>query len=243
MARLNHSELKALSGALLELYAPGPYTDLPARMFTTLHRCLSFDFLGYYEISDNQNQRSVIYPEYPFDNRIFEAYLHQHPTWNGIVSGRLESSVKISDFVSRAGWQRTDLYNYIFRPQGQNHQLAFITLGELPQLGVALNRSTRDFSEEERSVLDLLKPHLSQALTASKLSSCFSHAAESNGQAWIVTDSTGRILFETGKAIDLLKEYFGHNGSLPTQVRDWLKRRASGLVNNVPALKLHDFSI
>ncbi len=165
---------------------------------------------------------SVIYPEYPFDNRIFEAYLHQHPTWNGIVSGRLKSSVKISDFVSRAGWQRTDLYNYIFRPQGQNHQLAFITLGELPQLGVALNRSTRDFSEEERSVLDLLKPHLSQALTASKLSSCFSHAAESNGQAWIVTDSTGRILFETGKAIDLLKEYFGHNGSLPTQVRDWL---------------------
>jgi DNA-binding CsgD family transcriptional regulator len=185
----------------------------------------------------------VIYPEYPFDNRIFEAYLHQHPTWNGIVSGRLESSVKISDFVSRAGWQRTDLYNYIFRPQGQNHQLAFITLGELPQLGVALNRSTRDFSEEERSVLDLLKPHLSQALTASKLSSCLSDAAESNGQAWIVTDSTGRILFETGKGIDLLKEYFGHNGSLPTQVRDWLKRRASGLVNNVPALKLQDFSI
>jgi DNA-binding CsgD family transcriptional regulator len=31
MARLNHSELRALSGALPERYAPGPYTDLPAR--------------------------------------------------------------------------------------------------------------------------------------------------------------------------------------------------------------------
>jgi hypothetical protein len=45
MARLSHFELKALSGALLELYAPGPYTDLPARVCTTLRRCLSFDSL------------------------------------------------------------------------------------------------------------------------------------------------------------------------------------------------------
>jgi hypothetical protein len=143
----------------------------------------------------------VIYPEYHFDNRIFEAYLHQHPTWNGIVRDRLESSVKISDFVSRDGWQRTDLYNYIFRPQGQNHQLAFITFGEFPQLGVALNRSTCDFSEEERSLLDLFKPHLSRTLTASKLFSYYSDAAEGNGQAWIVANDAGRILFETGKAM------------------------------------------
>jgi DNA-binding CsgD family transcriptional regulator len=243
MPRLRHLELRTLSEALLELYSPGRNADLPARMFTTLRRCLSFDLLGYHEITDNQNQRSVSYPEYPFDIRIFEAYLHQHPTWNGVVRDRLESSVRISDFVSRDKWQRTDLYNHIFRPQGLNHQLAFITFNEFPQLGVALNRSTRDFSEEERSVLDLLKPHLSQALTASKLFSYYSDAAEGNGQAWIVANSAGRILFETGKAIDLLKEYFGHNGSLPTQVRDWLKRRASGLVDNVLTSKLQDFSI
>jgi hypothetical protein len=59
--------------------------------------------------------------------------------------------------------------------------------------------------------LDLLKPHLSQALTTSKLFSYYSEAAEDNGQAWIVVDSAGRIVFETGKAIGLLKEYFGHN--------------------------------
>jgi hypothetical protein len=64
MARLNHSELKALSGALLELYAPGPYTDLPARMFTTLRRCLSFDFFDYHEVVNNfENKRVVAYPD------------------------------------------------------------------------------------------------------------------------------------------------------------------------------------
>jgi hypothetical protein len=214
MPRLRQLELRTLSEALLELYSPGPNADLPVRMYATLQRCLSFDFLGYHEITDNQNQRSVGYPEFPFDIRIFEAYLHQHPSWNGVVRDRLESSVRISDFVSRDKWQRTDLYNHIFRPQGLDHQLAFITFSEFPQLGVALNRSRRDFSEEERSILDLLKPHLSQALTASKLISYYSDAAERNGQAWIVANSAGRILFETGKAVDLLKEYFGHNGSL-----------------------------
>jgi hypothetical protein len=193
MPRLGHLELRTLSEALLELYSPGPNADLPARMCRTLRRCLSFDFLGYHEIVDNyQNSRAVTYPEFNPDMQAFTAYLHQHPTWNGVIRDRLESSVKISDFVSRDEWQRTDLYNHIFRPRGQNHQLAFITLGETPQLGVALNRSTRDFSEEERSVLDLLKPHLFQALTASRLFSYYSDAAEGNGQAWIVANSAGR---------------------------------------------------
>ena len=243
MPRLRHFELTALSEALLELHSPGPHADFPARVSAILRRSLSFDCLAYHEIVDNQNQRAIFCPEIPFDAQIFETYLDQHPTWNAFTKDHVESCVKISDFMSRDNWERTDLYNHIFRPLTFHHQLAFITLGELPQLGIALNRSRRDFSEEERTVLDLLKPHLSQALTASKLFSYYSDAAEGNGQAWIVANRAGRIFFETGKAVDLLKEYFGHNGSLPTQVRDWLKRRASGPVDNVLASKLQDFSI
>jgi hypothetical protein len=33
-----------------------------------------------------------------------------------------------------------------------------------------------------------------------------SDAAEGNGQAWIVANSAGQIWFETGKAVDWLKE-------------------------------------
>jgi hypothetical protein len=244
MPRLRHLELRALSEALLELYSPGPNADLPERFFNILRRCFEFDYFAYHEISDDYHPtRNITYPEYGLDVKALEAYLHQHFTWNAFAVDRRESPVKISDFATLAQWQRTDLYNHIFRPRGQNHQLAFITLGHQPQLGIALNRSTLDFSEEERSLSGLLKPHLDQAFRASRLFSYLSDATESNGQEWIVADSSGRILFETGKAIDLLKEYFGHNGSLPTQVRDWLKRRASGLVDNDPPPKLKEFSI
>jgi DNA-binding CsgD family transcriptional regulator len=243
MARLKHSELRTLSQALLELYASRPGSDLSERFFTIVRRCFTFDYFAYHEISDDLPKRNITYPEYGLDVRALEAYLHQHFTWNAFVVNRVESPVKISDFATLAQWQRTDLYNHIFRPRGQNHQLAFITLGRQPQLGIALNRSRLDFSEEERSLLGLLQPHLDQAFRAGRLFSYLSDAAEGNGQAWIVANSAGRILFETGKAIELLKEYFGHNGSLPAQVRDWLKRRASTLADNVVALKLQDFSI
>jgi DNA-binding CsgD family transcriptional regulator len=245
MARLRHSELKVLSEALLELYKPGPNSNLPERFFTILRRCFAFDYFAYHEIIDDyQPNRNVIYPEYRLDVKALEAYFHQHLTWNACVVDRVGSPVKISDFATIAQWQRTDLYNYIFRPYGQNHQLAFITQGSQPQLGIALNRSTLDFSEEERSLLGLLKPHLDQAFRGSRLFTYLSDAAESRGQAWIVADGSGRILFETGKAVHWLVEYFGHNGSLPTPIRDWLKRRASGLKDtNGLALTLQDFSV
>jgi len=112
------------------------------------------------------------------------------------------------------------------------------------RLGVTLNRRRSDFSEEERWTLNLLKPHFSQAFIASRLFSYYSDAAESNGRAWLIVDSSGLILFETRKAVDWLTEYFGQNGSLPPQLRDWLKRRAQSLTNcNGRNLTLKEFSI
>jgi hypothetical protein len=108
---------------------------------------------------------------------------------------------------------------------------------------LALNRTKRDFTEEERALFDLLIPHLLQVFQTSQLFSRLSDVAETSREAWLVANSTGRILFETGKAVDWLVEYFG-NGSLPAQIRDWLKRRASGFNDsNGLASSLQDFSI
>jgi DNA-binding CsgD family transcriptional regulator len=78
----------------------------------------------------------------------------------------------------------------------------------------------------------------------SQLLSWLSEVAEANDQAWLFVDSKWRILFETGQAANWLTEYFGHNGSLPGQLRDWLKRRALAHKGNDGfALTLQDFSI
>ena len=72
---------------------------------------------------------------------------------------------------------------------------------------------------------------------ASYILSWLSEVVEANDQAWLLVDSQCRILFETRQAVHWLIKYFGQNGSLPAQLRDWLKRHVLGL-NNSNALVL-----
>jgi DNA-binding CsgD family transcriptional regulator len=176
----------------------------------------------------------------------FAAYQDQHPNWNAVIRNDINTPVKISDFVSDVEWKRTDLYNHIFRPIEADYQLGCITHGQAPSLGLALNRPLRDFSEEERTILQLLMPHLPQAFAANRLISDFSDAADIGAEGYLVVEETGRIRFSTTKAIAWLQEYFsrGQGTSLPSQVWDWLrKRREQALDSQCSIAPLQDFSI
>jgi hypothetical protein len=59
MVRLEHRDLKAVSEALLILYAPGPVIDFPDRVYAALSRCLSFEFLAYHEDVDGYQSMRV----------------------------------------------------------------------------------------------------------------------------------------------------------------------------------------
>jgi hypothetical protein len=152
MPRLKHAELQALSNTLLELYSPGPLADLPARIFAALERHVSCEHRCYHEFSDQiavAHKSSV-----QIDTATFNHYADQHPTMEAIIRDQIRSVAKIFDFKTLSQWQRTDLYNLCFRPEGlnhQNHQLGYLALNEGPRLGIALNRTKRDFSEEERA--------------------------------------------------------------------------------------------
>jgi DNA-binding CsgD family transcriptional regulator len=82
-----------------------------------------------------------------------------------------------------------------------------------------------------------------QVFEAGQILSWLSEVVEANDQAWLLVDSQCRILFETRLAVRWLIKYFGHNGSLPDQLRDWLKRHVSGLRNSNPSVLASHFSI
>jgi DNA-binding CsgD family transcriptional regulator len=86
-------------------------------------------------------------------------------------TGDLRSITKISDFYSARQWHGTDIYNDLYRPLGLEHELMLcLPDASLQTAGTA--RSMRlcflrgrgpDFSERDRAVLTLLRPHLHQA--------------------------------------------------------------------------------
>jgi DNA-binding CsgD family transcriptional regulator len=71
---------------------------------------------------------------------------------------------RFSDVVSQAELHELDLYRKLYGPIGLEHQIAFTLPARSEQiLGVALSRREHDFSDSERELLQLARPHLIQA--------------------------------------------------------------------------------
>ncbi len=86
-------------------------------------------------------------------------------------TGDLRSVVKISDFYSTRQWRSTGMYADVYQPQGIRHELQ-LCLPEPPGPSRAPGRTVRlyffrnggpDFSERDRALLTLIRPHLHEA--------------------------------------------------------------------------------
>jgi DNA-binding CsgD family transcriptional regulator len=86
-------------------------------------------------------------------------------------TGDLRTVVKIADFHSVRQWRSTGMYADVYRPQGIEHELQ-LCLPEPPGPSRGSGRTVRlylfrccgpDFSERDRALLTLIRPHLHQA--------------------------------------------------------------------------------
>jgi DNA-binding CsgD family transcriptional regulator len=85
--------------------------------------------------------------------------------------GDLRSIIRIADFYSARQWHSTGMYSDIYRPPGIEHEL-MLSLPEARGRTTGPRRTMRlyfrrgpgtDFSERDRALLTLLRPHLHQA--------------------------------------------------------------------------------
>ena len=228
MARLRHSNIRALSEALLKLYSPVPLSELPNQLLRIVSQFLECDLYSYNEHIGLTNERMETYPDYPDKAKfkLFAEYLPQHPMACAILGQGIETAVTISDFATRSQWERTDLYNSVFRGDHLDYQLGFVTIHETPQMGLALNRSRRDFTEEERQMLDILLPHLSLAYQSSKRLTQLETALDAVDRGVLLTSRNGNIRFLSAKARTMLEKYYGKKAALqlPDEIRRWLQQ-------------------
>ena len=101
----------------------------------------------------------------------WQHYWHCQPCSYPDRTGDLRSIVKIADFYSARQWHSTGMYCDIYRPLGFEHDL-MLTLPAPPGPAPGPGRTMRlfffrgpgpDFSERDRALLTLLRPHLHQA--------------------------------------------------------------------------------
>lgn len=168
MERLGPSDYQAVLGFVREVHAIQRMDDFPRRAMTGISRLIASDIITYNEI-DTRRQRAYFVQE-PAESinarqtYTFERLAHQHPLISHYARTRESQPRKISDFLSLTEFRRLDLYQEFFRDLAISYQLAVtIPSSNALVIGIAMNRARQDFSERDRSVLDLVRPHLAQA--------------------------------------------------------------------------------
>jgi len=139
-------------------------------------RCDAVSFLGF----DSGRQETWFVQRVPhnndwdgkaFDQAHWEHYWDCKPCSYPDRSGDLRSIVKIADFYSARQWHATGMYCDLYRPRGIEHELQ-LSLPKAAGSTAGPGRTVRlyllrgpgpDFSERDRALLVLLRPHLHQA--------------------------------------------------------------------------------
>ena len=206
-----------------------------------LLRLVPSDVVGYNEVDAERGATVVIsHPADTFFEGVEEQFarvVHQHPVVARAKAGD-RATYTLSDFLTERDYHRLELYQDMYRHIDAEDQIAFALPGELI-IGIALNRPRRSFTQRDRDLLELLRPHLAQTYTqarerelASTLLAAIETALTETGGAVVLLDSHGTIRYAATAARELLATYFGaafEDGTgLPPAVVDWLESHRVG---------------
>ncbi len=161
-------------------------------------------------------------------------YIHQHPIITHFHHAKSEAAHMITDFVPMRTFRKTALYNEFYRPLKIPHLLSMsVKTSSALLITVSRHQDGRGFREANRTVFNVLRPHLRQALenamavtqTQDQLRA-MNQVMEEGQQALISVTGNGRIRFVTPYAQRLLTQYGfqtrADSDRIPTRLRDWL---------------------
>ena len=164
--RLSHGHSRKLSDLLLELYEPADLETFRRRTLNSLAVAFGHQMVCHNEVAPS-GSLSVLRPEIvDFEplRQAFFRHAHEHPSIAHLQKTRDAEAVKTSDFLPQRKWCELGLYHEFYKKLEIQYQL---TIGaELPGSGfmfTAISRKDRDFSEEERLLLTLFRPHFLRA--------------------------------------------------------------------------------
>ena len=168
MEELDSASARQLSELLLGVYEPLTLTDYRHRMLECIGRVIDNELVCHNEINGPGGASlTVLRPcieNFEPMRQVFFKYAHEHPSLTHLIQTGDTRAVKTSDFVSQPEFRRRGIYREFYRKLRVRYQLTFGFKTHTGALGfVAVSRWDRDFTEQERAVLTLFRPHFVQA--------------------------------------------------------------------------------
>lgn len=211
---LNHSEYRALLDLVGEVHDAASMDDLRASLLPTLRRMVRAEYASYNEVGPGASMVAIADPQLPeWAYAAWARHSEQNPLVARHVRTRDSRPYQWSDVVGASEFRRTALFRELYKPLGIDHQIAF-TLPSPAELtiGVALSRAGRAYSESEREMLDLARPHIIQAYRNAQvrdelagLLDEVSRGVDASGQGVAVLTADDTVSFASARAVALVE--------------------------------------
>lgn len=167
MERLRQRDLGASLSYLRELYAWRDPESFKHHVLETITNLVPSELTTYNELDLRTSKNVWEWKPVPSDfaelTESFALYMDENPCiayFRRTGDGR---ATKISDFLTQRELRKLGYYNEYLRRVGLEHRMS-IVLPKPPHSVIALAFGRgKDFSERDRLLLDLLRPHLTQA--------------------------------------------------------------------------------
>lgn len=179
--------------------------------------------------------RAVVRPDpgpdwYRTQRPLFARLMGQNPFVAHVDRTDDTRALRWEDLASRSAIQRTELYQRFYKPLGIEAQLA-VSLPAPPGVivGLAVNRGVAGFSERDRAILGLLRPHIVNAYrnVCHRLeAAALREAVSERGWQVLLVDGTMRIIDRSRPFADASLEI---GKALPRSIAEPLTHAADGL--------------
>jgi DNA-binding NarL/FixJ family response regulator len=243
---LSGQDVEKLAMAMSDIAEPCPLPELRQRSLEAVRDMVPALHIAWNELNLTTGVSEILlipeYDEWPSLNDDFMRLAPEHPLISYHARTGDGRPFKISDFMTVDEFHATELYQTIYRRLNAEDQMAFVLPSTSILLGIALNRDSRSFSDRDRSMLNLYRPHLLQAyrnaLVFGELQDvlkALDALTAPSGDGVVILDAAGGISHVTENAVSLLNKWFGFKpgNRLPDDVADWLGHLSS-LANAVP---------
>jgi DNA-binding CsgD family transcriptional regulator len=168
MEQLRQRDLEASLTYLRGLYAQGDPASFRRHVLETVPSLVPSELTTYNELDLRTSENVWEWEPAPSDPDglagVFARYMAENPCIAYYLRTRDGRATKISDFLTQRELRHLGYYDEYLRRVGLEHRMS-IVIPRPPHavIALALGRSGKDFSERDRLMLDLLRPHLAQA--------------------------------------------------------------------------------
>ncbi len=167
--QLGHSDCEQLMELTSLLYSCGEPDVLRRQLLTSLQRLIPHDLGACHWMQPERHEIAAWYEpqrrSLPVPTEEFWRLIEKHPL-NAVLFTLPSRAWMLSDVMSRKSFRQTELYTRLYRPLGVDCELTAV-LPDEQQRGkyflISLHRSEHDFTERDRTLLNLLLPHIARA--------------------------------------------------------------------------------